>query len=95
MQSAASLFEKHLAQLKIKMEENRQLLEENLNLQKALQAEQEKNRELDAELKSLRKLRTVDNRAVALSSANGSKQTKAWIDRLVQEIDTCLETLNR
>jgi hypothetical protein len=95
MQNTSALFEEHLALLKVKMEESRRLMAENLALQKELQTALDKKRELESEVKSLRQLRTLDNRAVALSSVNGTKQTKAWIDRLVKEIDTCLETLNQ
>ena len=95
MQSVKELLDQHLILLKDKMEESQQLMKDNLQLHEQLQAERDKNLRLQEEVKKLRQAHTIDNRASALSNVNGNRQTKAWIDRLVQEIDTCLDTLNR
>jgi hypothetical protein len=95
MQSVKELLDEHLILLKNRMEESRQLMEDNLQLREQLQAERDKNLHLQEEVKKLRQAHTIDNRASVLSNVNGSRQTKAWIDRLVQEIDICLDTLNR
>lgn len=85
----------HLQLLNTKMEESRKLMKDNILLHEQLQKTQEENQRLQEELKNLRHTMTVDHRAGTLSNAEGNRQTKAWIDRLVQEIDICLESLNR
>ncbi|MCC5916662.1 MAG: hypothetical protein JJU02_04975 [Cryomorphaceae bacterium] len=93
MQSVEEMLEQHLVLLKDKMEACQHLMQDNLQLHRQLQVEREKNAKLQEEISALRRADSVGSRAAVLSNAN--RQTKAWIDRLVQEIDTCLETLNR
>lgn len=85
----------HLRLLNTKMEESRKLMKDNILLHEQLQKTQAENQRLQQELSKLRRSMTVDHRAEILSNAEGNRQTKAWIDRLVQEIDICLESLNR
>ncbi|MCH8545869.1 MAG: hypothetical protein LAT54_03985 [Cryomorphaceae bacterium] len=85
----------HLHLLNTKMEESRKLMKDNILLHEQLQKAQADNQRLQQELKDLRHAMTIDHRAGTLTNAEGNRQTKAWIDRLVQEIDICLDALNR
>lgn len=95
MQPMQDLLERHLQLLNTKVEEARVLMKDNIHLHEQMQAMQSENQRLQNELNALRAEKTVDHRASALSGAQGNRQTKAWVDRLVQEIDACLESLNR
>jgi regulatory protein YycI of two-component signal transduction system YycFG len=95
MQRMQDLLEGHLQLLNNKLEESRKLMKDNILLHEQLQREQSENQRLRSELDALQAKEVVDRRASDLSAIQGNQQTKAWVDRLVQEIDACLESLNR
>ncbi len=95
MRKMQDLLESHLQLLNTKLEESRKLMKDNIFLHEQLRDVQRENEQLRNKLKALQAKEVVDRHATNLSATQGNRQTKAWVDRLVQEIDACLESLNR